>query len=190
VPLHHYAVGHCSGLQIAADDPQHARVCDPVVQLPHEHVVMHAVEEFLEVHVHHPAPSVLHVLLRLPHGVVRPATRPETVAVLAEGRIEDRLQHLKHQLLHEAVEHRRNANLPHSTATLRNQLSLHRTRPVAPPQQLLADRLPVLVQIRLQLFHPHPVDAGTALVAPHALERFLRVLTRDHPFHQTRVLAS
>jgi len=40
---------------------------------------------------------------------MRPAARPETVAVLAEGRIEDRLQHLKHQLLHEAVEHRRYA---------------------------------------------------------------------------------
>jgi len=46
------------------------------------------------------------------------------------------------------------------------------------------------VQVRLQLFHPHPVDAGTALVTPHALERFFRVLARDHPLHQLRVLAS
>jgi hypothetical protein len=112
VPLHHHAVGPAAGLQVAADDPQHLRVRDPVVQLPHEHVVVDAVEKLLEVHFHHPTPSILHVLLCLPHGILRPAARTETVAVFAEGRIEDRLQHLKHQLLNEAVEHRHTAPTP------------------------------------------------------------------------------
>src|SRR5690606_32629981 len=94
VPLRHHSIGHYAGREVATDDPEHASVPDPVVQLPHEHVVVHAVEELFQVHVHHPAPSILDILLRTAHCIMRPAPGTETVAVLAEGRIEDRLQHL------------------------------------------------------------------------------------------------
>jgi hypothetical protein len=47
------------------------------------------------------------------------------VAVLAEGRVEHRLQHLQHQLLDEAVEHRRDSQLPDPAAALR--ISVRRT---------------------------------------------------------------
>ena len=57
------------------------------------------VEELLQVHVHHHPAACLHVLLRLQHRVVRATPRPEAVAVLAEGRINQRLQHLQQGLL-------------------------------------------------------------------------------------------
>jgi hypothetical protein len=45
----------------------------------------------------------------------------------------------------------------------------------------------VFAQIRLQLTDRHSVDARTALVAPHTLERFQRVLARDDLLHQQAV---
>ena len=60
----------------------------------------------------------------------------------------------------------------------------HRLRLVGAREQLLADRLPVLRQVRRQLVHGHPVDAGTALVLLHSLQRRLGVAALDHPLHQ------
>ena len=52
--------------------------------------------------------------------------RPETVAVVGEGRVEHRLQHLEHRLLDEPVEHRGNAQLAHAPAGFRNLDAFHR----------------------------------------------------------------
>ena len=70
------------------------------------------------------------------------------------------------------------------TAGLGDFLPLHRLRLVVPREQLLADRFPVLGQVLRQLVHGHPIDAGTALVLPHALQRRLGVAALDHLFHQ------
>ena len=53
-----------------------------------------AIEELLQIEVHDPAPTFLHVPLRSTHCVVRPAARPESVAVIGKCRIESRLQDL------------------------------------------------------------------------------------------------
>ncbi len=106
--------------------PSTRRSAIRLASLSHQHVVVHAVEELLEIHVDHPSASFLHVLLRLAHGVVRAAPRPETVAVLREGRVELRLQDLQEGLLDEAVERRWDAELSLPTVALRDQLPLHR----------------------------------------------------------------
>src|SRR5687768_1831874 len=64
-------------------------------------------KEFLQIHIHHPSTARLDVPLRLTHCIMRPAPRPESVAVLAERGIEDRLQHLQNGLLDDPVEHGR-----------------------------------------------------------------------------------
>ena len=97
--------------------------------------MVHAVEELLQIHVHHPSAARLDVALRLTYRVVRLASRPESVAVLAERGIEDRLQHLQDRLLDEPVEHGRNAQLPHPSPALRDLLPLHRGRSVASIEQ-------------------------------------------------------
>ena len=51
-------------------------------------------------------------------------------------------------------------------------------------EQLLADRLPVLDQIRREVLDRHPVHAGTAPVLLHTLERRERVRAFDHLLHQ------
>jgi hypothetical protein len=146
--------------------------------------VVHAVEELLEIHVHHDAAPVLDVPLRLAHGVVRAAPRPKTVAVLGERRVEPRLKHLQDGLLDEPVERRRDPELSDPATALWDFLPLHRFRLVGPRDELLANLLPVLRQVLRQLVHGHPVDAGTALVLLHALQRRLGVAALDHLFHQ------
>jgi hypothetical protein len=88
--------------------------------------VVDAVEELLEIHVHHEATSLLDVALRRHHRVVRAAPRPNAVTVLREGRVEAGLQDLQERLLDESVEHRRDAKLAHPAAALGNLLPPYR----------------------------------------------------------------
>jgi len=57
---------------------------------------------------------------------MRASARPEAVAVLAEGRIKDRLQHLQQSLLDQAIRHRRDAELTLATARLRDRHPTYR----------------------------------------------------------------
>jgi hypothetical protein len=119
VTLHHHPVRENPRVEVAANEPQHATVLDPLREPPHEHVVVHTIEELLQIDVHDPAATLLHVALRVTHGVVRAAPRPEAVAVLREARIDSRLQDLQQGLLDEAVEHRRDAELALASAGAR-----------------------------------------------------------------------
>ena len=69
----------------------------------------YAVEELLEVHIHHPPIARRHVLLRALHSVVRAPIRAKAKACVREGRIDQRLEHLEQSLLDEAVQHCRDA---------------------------------------------------------------------------------
>ena len=64
---------------------EHATIRDSPGQLPHEHVVVDAVEELLQVDVYHPAAARLDIALRLTHRLVCAASRSEAVAVLREA---------------------------------------------------------------------------------------------------------
>jgi hypothetical protein len=149
--------------------------------------VIDAVEELLEVHVRHPAPAFLDEPLRRAHRIVGTPSRPEAVAVRREGGIELRLQHLKQALLDEPVEHGRDAQLTHPASGLGDLLPFHRLRLIGAHEQLRSDRLPVRDQVDGQVVYGHPVDAGTAPVLPHALQRRDRVGAFDHGLHQAVV---
>jgi len=82
-------------LQVAANQPQHPLVRYALGQPIHQDVVIDSVEEFLQIQVHHDPVAGLHVLLRFPHRAMRASPRTEAVAVLAERRVDERLQHLQ-----------------------------------------------------------------------------------------------
>ncbi len=105
---------------------EHAVVTHPSSQPSHQEVVIHSVEEFLEVEVHDPTVTAGQMRLRRRHRLVRGPARPEAVAVVGEGRVERRLQHLEHRLLDEPVEHGGNAQLAHAPAGFRNLDAFHR----------------------------------------------------------------
>ena len=177
-------VAHDARLEIATNQLQHSLVRDSLLELSHQHVVVHPVEKLLQVHVHHPPLPALDVLLRRAHGIVCVASRPKTVAVLREARVESRLQHIQNELLDKAIEHRRDAKLAHPAVLLRYLVLAHRRRLIRPLKKLLAQLLPVRLQMRRQLVHRHPVDAGTALVLLHSRVRRLGVVATDHLFHE------
>jgi hypothetical protein len=185
VTLHHHPVRENPRVEVAANEPQHATVLDPLREPPHEHVVVHTIEELLQIDVHDPAATLLHVALRVTHGVVRAAPRPEAVAVLREARIDSRLQDLQPDLLDEAVEHRRDAELALASAGLGDHHSSHRARLVAAREEVLTDREPVLTQEVGKLLDRHPVDAGAALVLPNSFQRGLQVPALARQLHQT-----
>src|SRR6266849_3776423 len=95
--LHHRSVGHHTGVEVAANEPQKPRVADSSRQPSHQHVLVDPVEELLQVHIHYPVASFLHIALRGLHRVVRAAPRPEAIAVLREAGVEARLQHLQYR---------------------------------------------------------------------------------------------
>jgi hypothetical protein len=70
---------------------------------------------------------------------VRASPRPEAVAVHAERRVDDRLQHLQQGLLDQPIHHRRNAQLPRPAVRLGYRHAAHRTGPVAAVEQCLPD---------------------------------------------------
>ena len=82
VALRHHTADHHTGVEVAADQPKQAFVFDSLFQPGHQHVVVHAVEELLKVHIDDPLSAGCDVLPSLAHrGALAPA-RPETMAVL------------------------------------------------------------------------------------------------------------
>ncbi len=110
---------------------------------------------------------------------MRTSTRPKAVAVLAEGRIKNGLQHLQQRLLDQTIRHRRDAELTLAALWLGNRHPSYRTWPVRPRQQLLADRRPRRTQMRGGLVNVQAVHTGYAFVGPHPLPRPLQVLSRQ-----------
>jgi hypothetical protein len=75
---------------------------------------------------------------------MRASARPEAVAVLAEGRIKNGLQHLQQRLLDQTIRHRRDAELALAAVRLGNRHPSHRTGPVGSQTEpgLASHRLP------------------------------------------------
>src|SRR5579859_3814594 len=107
---------------------------------------------------------------------MRASARPEAVAVLAEGGVKDRLQDLQQRLLDQTIRHRWDAELALATLRLGDRHPSHRTGPVRPLQQLLADGGPRRAQECDGLVYIQSIDAGCALVGSDPFERPLQVL--------------
>ena len=93
-PLAVYPVCQDAGLQVATNQPQHPLVRNSLGQPIHQDVVVDPVEELLQIHVHHSSEARLHMLLCRQDRLMRTSPRPEAVTMFAEGRIDQRLQHL------------------------------------------------------------------------------------------------
>src|SRR5262249_54564654 len=177
------ALQHTRG-QEAADKLQETLVSHPLRNKPHQDVVVHPVEELLQVYIHHIAMPGRDVLLRPLHGLMRRAPRPKAEARLGERPVPPCLQPLHHRLLNEAVEHRRDTKRSCAARCLRYLDAPYRLRLVSAFEQLGPDRGPALLQVGRQLIDGHAVNARRTLVALHLRQRFLQVLTFDNCFHR------
>src|SRR5207253_6851313 len=125
--LLHHAAAHDSAVQVRPDQPDDSGVLDALAQTVNENVVVDPVEELFQVHVHDNSPPGFDMRLRGQYRVSRSPSRSEAVAVLAEGGVENRLQHLQQCLLDQPIHHRRDAKLALATVRLWNQNSSYRT---------------------------------------------------------------
>ena len=91
---HHTAI-HDARVQPGPNQPDHSSIVHALAQSVNQDIVIHAVEELRQIHVHHGAVALLRVPLRCQHGIPRTAAGAEPVAVLTEGQIDQRLQHLQ-----------------------------------------------------------------------------------------------
>jgi hypothetical protein len=82
MPLDYHPVCEYARIEVAANEPEHAAVRDPLSQSSHQHVMVHSIEEFLQIKVHNIAAAFLHIGTSATHGIVRPSARPEAVARL------------------------------------------------------------------------------------------------------------
>src|SRR6266550_3548653 len=99
----HQSVLQHSGLQKGSDQLEHPSVGHALGHRRYQAIVIHLVEKFLQIQVHHPAAPFGDVLLRLSHRLPRAAPRSKTVAVLGERRVPALLQNLQHRLLDKSI---------------------------------------------------------------------------------------
>ena len=105
--------------------------------------------------------------MRLGFGDRRRSAPPASKAVAArmKGRLEDRLQHLKHGLLRLPVHHVGNAEVPPPAAGLGDEHPANLAGPRAFPQQRLAKASDEPGSVALRRLDRLPIYAGRSLVA-------------------------
>ena len=146
--------------------------------------MVHPIEEFLQIEIDDPAIPVRDMLLRPGHRLMRGSTGTKAIARVRERRVPNRLKHLQHRLLDEAVENRRYAESANTPADLRDLDTQHRLRPVSAVEQLAPDRGPVVLEVEWQGVDGHPVDARRTPVAPDLRQRPTQIVTLDNRLHE------
>src|SRR6266511_2417749 len=147
--------------------------------------MVHSVEEFLQVEVHHPFIPVLQMLLGLGDGRVTAAPGSETVATRVECRLVMRAEHLVHRLLHDSIDHVRNAkaSLP---ARLGDPHAADFPRSVAAIKQPLVQRRQHPEEMLAHLVDALPVRTRSASIRRNLLERSPQILLARYLLHRHR----
>lgn len=175
-----------ASVQEGPDQANDAGIRDFLAQTIDQDVVVHPVEELLQVHIDYDPPFGLYERLGRQDGIVCAPARAEAVAVGAEGRIKDRLQDLQKRLLDQAVLHRGDAKLTLAAPRLRDHHATHRLWPVRPIQQAFTDGGPLGAQHVGRLVNVQSIHACCALVGAHLLQGSLKVLSRQNCSQQSR----
>ena len=107
------APAHHARLEEAAHDAQQAFVVKAPGQAGHQDIVVHPVEDLLQIEIDHDVVALGDAAARLGKRGMRPAPRAKAEARPRKRRVEDRLEDLQNGLLHQTIDHRRDAQLPH-----------------------------------------------------------------------------
>jgi len=134
-------------------------------------------------HVDHDHPPLLHVAQRFAKRAARAPTRPKSVTVRRERRVDSRLHHLQHRLLNETIQDGRDPELPTTALRLGDRYAPHRRRNITPIEQRLPNTRPVLSKPTRQLICRHPVDPGSTFVSPNSLQRGEQIGPLNHELH-------
>ncbi len=114
-------------------------------------IMIDFIEKLRQVHIHNPTFPAMLVLLCLQHCLMGIPPRPETIAVIGKRRLKQWAENLVHCLLNQTVKNRWNTQKPCSSIRFGDFNPENRLRTVGPVQQLLFDKIPVAVQISLDV---------------------------------------
>lgn len=128
--------------------------------------------------------ALLGIALRSQHRIVGPAARAEAVAVLAEGGINQRLQHLQQCLLNQTVGDGGDTQFPLTAVRFRDAYPTNGLWLVGAAQQLLAKLRPHPSQVFGGLGNIQPVHTCRSLVGLHALPCPLHILSCERLLKQ------
>jgi len=149
-----------------ADESQHPWVMDAPAQESQQDLVVHPIEELLQVEVHGMGITFPKVGLHLLYGLMRALARSEPITPRMEVIIDHIAQHLRDGLLDHSIQHRRNPQWTFAPAGFVDLHPPHRGRPVMARLQPGAHFAPVFPHPGRKVRDAHPVDArGTAIGA-------------------------
>lgn len=168
----------------AVDEPEHIGCVHMLSHANHESVVVDAVEERLQVNVHHPAVPLSDRGLGVAHRLVCIAPGPKAVAVGVEVRLPVSLHHLRDGLLDKPVRHCRYAKESFPAVRLGNFHAFDWLGLIRPRYQLLADVGPVRFEVGPKFFDRHAVDSRRSLVALDPFQGPFEVLQVEYLCHQ------
>jgi hypothetical protein len=152
------------------DELEQTLVLNSLRQLPHQLVVVHLVEEFLQVDIDHPAISLCDVPFCFLDRPVGTPIRSESIAVVRERGVVDRRQHLGDRLLNEAIHHGRDAEQSHTAVRFRDFDPADRLRLVGSRQKLHLHGVPVFDDMRSQVLYGHFVDTVASFIPNHSVQ--------------------
>jgi hypothetical protein len=101
--------------------------------------VIDAIKELGQIHVNHCMAALLDVSLGGQNGIVGAAARAKAVTMLAEGGVDQRLQHVQQCLLNRTVGHGGDTQFPLTSVRFWYAYTPNRLWPVCTVQQVLAN---------------------------------------------------
>jgi hypothetical protein len=143
-----------------------------------------AIKEFLQINIYHDPPTRLDEPLRGYYRIMSTPPGPEAVAVFAERRVKQRLQHLQQGLLNQPIRYRRYAQLALASVRFRDHYPPYRTGPVRPPQQLVSYLRPSRDQMTCGLLNIQSIHAGCATIGFDTLPCLPQVLSPQRRLQQ------
>src|SRR5262245_7063850 len=148
--------------------------------------MVNSVEEFLQIEIHQPLITFVHILLGFGDGRVTAAPGPKAVAAPVKGRLVIRAEHTMHGLLYETVDHIWDAKSSLSATRLGDPHAADHPRTVAAIQQLAMQRRHDLVEVRSHFADALPIGSGRAFVRRDLFERFSQIFFARYLLHRHR----
>ncbi len=182
------AANHDACLQVSANQLQKTGIGNLHPHLAHQQIVVHVVEELLQIQIDHPAAAALHIVPSLQNRLARAAARTEAEARVRKAIVVVLLKDLQDRLLYQAVQYRGDAQQTGSPVGLGQLHPQHRFRTVGAVEKTLLDSGPAGLYEAGQFLDGHAVDSCGPLVGLHLAVGRVHVSAFHDPLHQELIV--
>jgi len=169
---HHHAIRHHDvRFEHPANENEPRSIAQSLCETRHQSLAIHPIEEFLQIEIHHPLVTRLHMSLRFGDRRMATSTRSKPVALRVKRRLIQGFEHHPYGFLHHAVDHVWNAEPALTSARLRNPYAPDISGHVRPRTQRGAQDLQRLVEMLAHLVDALTVGTWRSLVRRYLSKR-------------------